>query len=194
MKKTFIYCFLATALVVLGAYPFFKSMEFGSCLAYTFGGFRDVATDRADRFLGKVQENTAHCRGGEAAGLWRTTPWLDWQRYWGAAGPESVFGGIANRLGFLSPNRRGIDGALLDIEYQRIELLKFNLFDNSGTYEEYARNQNSPNGELAKIWPQFRLLQDHPFYAAVGGKSRKRFRIWLRANLRKIATGAASDS
>jgi len=174
MKRTFIYCFVAAALAVLSAYPFLKSMEFGSCLAYTFGGFREVATDRTDRFLGKVQENTARCRGGDAATSWRTTPWLDWQRYRGAAGQESIFGGLAGKLGFLSPNRRGIDGALLDLEYQRIELLKFNLFDNSGTYEEYARNQNSPNGELAKIWPQFRLLQDHPLYAAVGGKSQQR--------------------
>jgi len=30
------------------------------------------------------------------------------------------------------------DRALLDIEYQRIELLKFNLFDNSGTYKDYV--------------------------------------------------------
>ena len=30
----------------------------------------------------------------------------------------------------LSPNTRGINGALLDLEYQRMELLKFNLFDN----------------------------------------------------------------
>lgn len=168
MRKTFIYCFLTTALVVLAAYPFLKRIEFGSCLAYAFGGLRDVATDRADRFLGKVQEDTARCRGGEAAGLWRTTPWLDWQRYRSAAGQESILGGIAGKLGFLSPNRRGIDGALLDLEYQRIELLKFNLFDNSGTYEEYARNQNSPNGELPKIWPQFRLPQDNSFYTSVG--------------------------
>jgi len=168
MKKTFIYCFLATALVVLGAYPFLKSIEFGSCLAYAFGGLRDVATDRADRFLGKVQENTARCRGGDAATSWRTTPWIDWQLYRGAAGQESIFGGIADRLGFLSPNRRGIDGALLDLEYQRIELLKFNLFDNSGTYEEYARNQNNPAGSLARIWPQFRLPEDHQSYRVAG--------------------------
>ncbi len=36
----------------------------------------------------------------------------------------------------LYPNGRGIDGALLDLEYQRIELIKFNLFDPK-TYDEY---------------------------------------------------------
>ena len=56
----------------------------------------------------------------------------------------------------------------VDLEYQRIELLKFNLFDNSGTYEESLPSHNSPT-KLAKIWPQFRLPQDHPYYVAVGG-------------------------
>ena len=76
--------------------------------------------------------------------------------------------GWLSKLGFLSPNRRGINGALLDLEYQRIELLKFNLFDNSGTYENYLRDRESHAGKLAKIWPQFRLPQDNPAYAAVG--------------------------
>lgn len=168
MKQKYLYWLVAASLALLGAYPFLKSIELTSCLSYALGGFRAVAADRADRFLGKVQENTARCRGGDAATSWRTTPWIDWQLYRGAAGQESIFGGIADKLGFLSPNRRGIDGALLDLEYQRIELLKFNLFDNSGTYEEYARNQNSPHGELAKIWPQFRLPQDNSFYTSVG--------------------------
>jgi hypothetical protein len=36
-------------------------------------------------------------------------------------------------VGFLSvkgPQLRGIAGALTDLEYQRMELIKFNLFDN----------------------------------------------------------------
>ena len=77
--------------------------------------------------------------------------------------------GWLTKLGFLSPNRRGINGALLDLEYQRIELLKFNLFDNSGTYENYLRDRESHAEKLIKIWPQFRLPQDNPAYAAVGG-------------------------
>ncbi len=63
--------------------------------------------------------------------------------YWSAGGAESRRNGWLSKLGFLSPNRRGINGALLDLEYQRIELLKFNLFDNSGTYENYLRGRES---------------------------------------------------
>jgi hypothetical protein len=172
MKKKLFYCLVVSTLV-LGSYPLLKGIDIGSCLAYAIGGFREVALDRADRFLGKVHEDTARCRGGDAAARWQATPWIDWQSYRGAGGPESVGGGIAGKLGFLSPNRRGIYGALLDLEYQRIELLKFNLFDNSGTYEEYARGQNNPTA-LAKLWPQFRLPKDHPFHTAAGGNGSQR--------------------
>src|SRR6185436_10931275 len=41
--------------------------ELPSCFSYSWGGFRPIATDRAERFLGKVQEDTARCRGGEEA-------------------------------------------------------------------------------------------------------------------------------
>jgi hypothetical protein len=174
MKRKFLYCLAAVALAVLGFYPVVKTIELGSCVAYALGGFRQVASDRADRFLGKVDEDTARCRGGDLAAALGGTPWIDWQRYRRTAGPESVVGGIAGRMGFLSPNRRGINGALLDLEYQRIELLKFNLYDNSGTYEEYARSQNNPTGPLANIWPQFRFPKDHPLHTAVGGDGPQR--------------------
>src|SRR4030095_9397766 len=174
MKRTVIYFFVAAALAVLGVYILLQKIELAGCLTYAVGGFRAVATDRAQRFLGKVEESTARCRGGESAAAWQTTPWLDWQRYRGAAGKESLLGGITGKLGFISPNRRGVSGALLDLEYQRIELLKFNLYDNSGTYEAYARGQNDETGELAKIWPQFRLPKDHPLYKAVGADGPQR--------------------
>src|SRR5262245_47008186 len=168
MKRKLLYCVVGASLAFFVAYPFWQSMQFTSCLSYALGGFRKVAIDRVDRFRGKVEEDTARCRGGDAAVSSRTEPWLDWPRYWSTAGSSSTFGGIASYLGWLSPNRRGINGALLDLEYQRIELLKFNLFDNGGTYEEYARNQQNPSGSLAKTWRQFRLLEDHPLYRAVG--------------------------
>src|SRR5919106_450706 len=168
MIRKLLYCFVAVSFVLISAYPLLQSIEFGSCLTYAFSGFRDVAVDPADRFLGKVHEHTARCRGGSRAAGWHATPWVEWPRYWGAAGQERLVSGIAAKLAFLSPNRRGINGALLDLEYQRIELLKFNLFDNSGTYEEYLLSHNSPT-KLAKIWPQFRLPQDHLYYVAVGG-------------------------
>jgi len=166
MKKIALFGFLSLV-VFLAAYLTLRHSRFGSCVAYAIGGFRAVATDRADRFLGKVAEDTARCRGGEAAVRWRNTPWLDWPRYWAAGGDRSRAAGLTATLGFLSPDRRGLNGALLDLEYQRIELLKFNLFDNSGTYEVYARE--SPSGALAKTWPQLRLPQDHPNFADIGG-------------------------
>ena len=36
-----------------------------SCVDMVSGGLRPIATDRAARFLGKVQEPTAQCRGGD---------------------------------------------------------------------------------------------------------------------------------
>jgi hypothetical protein len=167
MKKIALFGFLSLA-VFLGAYLNLRHSRFGSCAAYAIGGFRAVATDRADRFLGKVAEDTARCRGGDAAFRWRKTAWLDWPRYWSAGSDRSRAAGLSATLGFLSPDRRGINGALLDLEYQRIELLKFNLFDNSGTYEAYARAQQSSSGALAKTWPQFRLPKDHPNFANAG--------------------------
>ena len=62
----------------------------------------------------------------------------------------------------LSSNGRGIDGALLDLEYQRIELIKFNLFDTSGTYEDYVRGRDGVGGPALKVWPQMRLPKGHP--------------------------------
>lgn len=158
----------AIVAVLLAAYPKIRESRFASCVAYALGGLRDVATDRSERFLGKVSEDTARCRGGEAAVAWRERPWLDWPRYWSAGGEQSRFAGMTAHLDFFSPNRRGINGALLDLEYQRIELLKFNLFDNGGTYQEYV------SGKLGSTWPQLRLPKEHPLFAAVGGDGPQR--------------------
>jgi heme peroxidase len=168
MKKTILLGSLALV-IVLGAYPKIRASRFGSCIAYALGGLRDVASDRSERFRGKVSEDTARCRGGEAAVAWRKTPWVDWPQYWSAGGAQTRFAGWTAALNFLSPNRRGINGALLDLEYQRIELLKFNLFDNSGTYEQYLRAQKNPSGKPASAWSQLGLSPDNPLFAAVGG-------------------------
>jgi Animal haem peroxidase len=168
MKKKLVYLIVFAALVLLIAYPFLEDTELAGCLAYFSGGVRGVATDRSNRFLGKVHQDTIRCRGRKDAAPWRATPWLDWQRYWGAGDASSKYAGLLSGLGFLSPNHRGIAGALLDLEYQRIELLKFNLFDNSGTFEEYVRKGQS-DGKLQRIWPQFRLPKNHPSYARIGG-------------------------
>jgi Animal haem peroxidase len=173
MKRTFLLGLLI-ALVLLGAYPFLRQTRVVSCFAYALGGFREVAQERAARFLGKVHEDSARCRGGEPAVIWRNAPWIDWQLYSAAAGPESRVSDLRGTLGFLSLNSRGINGALLDLEYQRLELLKFNLFDNSGTFPTYARDLHSPSGLVTKTWPELRLPKDHPLYAKIGGDSPQR--------------------
>ena len=169
MKKKAFYVLIA-ALAIAGAYGFLRNTVVGSCLAYSFGGFREVAHERSARFLGKVEdEDTSRCRGGEQAVEWRRTPWVDWQRYWATGAEESRSTGLLSKLGFLSPNQRGVFGALLDLEYQRIELLHFNLFDNSGTFETYVQGQNGTPGRAIKRWLQLRLPPGHFAYAAVGG-------------------------
>jgi Animal haem peroxidase len=165
---------LAVSLLFFGAYPFLRNTQFGSCVSYAFGSFREVAQDRSERFLGKVYQETARCRGGEEAVKWRSTPWVDWQRYWATGEQDSRFTGLISKLGFLSPNRRGVAGALLDMEYQRIELLQFNLFDNSGTFQEYVRGRNGTAGSAIKVWPQLRLPREHPAYVDVGGDGPQR--------------------
>jgi Animal haem peroxidase len=169
MKKKLSLLLLAVLLLLFAGQKLIGQPYFSGCIGYFTAGFRAVASARSDRFVGKVQEDTARCRGGAATIKWRAAPWLDWPRYWGAAGAESKVDGFASALGFLSPNRRGIDGALLDLEYQRIELLKFNLFDNSGTFETYQRELADGTGRVTKIWLQFRLPKDNPLFGTVGG-------------------------
>src|SRR5574341_137949 len=100
-----------------------ESLE--ACLRVAERGFRPVAEERAQRFLGKVREDTARCRGGDRAVEARGLPWVDWQNYWATGDASSLAPG--SRRGHLGANGRGIDGALLDLEYQRVELIKFNL-------------------------------------------------------------------
>src|ERR1019366_9431690 len=115
---------------------------------------------------GKVQEAPALCRAGQRALLFRNTPWVDWSNYWGAGDATSKPPGLLTKGG---PSSRGIAGALLDLESQRIELIKFNLFDNNGTYQEYVTGRAGVGGPALKIWPEMRLPKDSPNYLAVGG-------------------------
>ena len=104
-----------------------------ACVEMASGGFLPIAETRDRRFLAKVEEATARCRGGAAILPLRMTPWVDWANYWGAGDYHSRIPGILTKAGTLSPVERGILGALMDLEYERVELIKFNLFDNSGT-------------------------------------------------------------
>ena len=58
---------------------------------------------------------------------------------------------------------------MLDLEYERIELIKFNLFDNSGTYQAYVMGRDGVAGPALKTWPEMRLPASNPDYQAVGG-------------------------
>jgi hypothetical protein len=156
---------LGTLLVLGGCATQHESVE--SCLQVAERGLRPVAEDRSQRFLGKVREDTARCRGGDRAVQARTLPWIDWQNYWATGDTSSRSGSLTTHL---SPNGRGVDGALLDLEYQRIELIKFNLFDTSGTYEAYVLGRDGVGGPALKVWPQMRLPKGHPQYEAVGGE------------------------
>jgi hypothetical protein len=125
-----------------------------------------IPVARADRFQGKVSESTALCRGGEVAVRFRSAPWVDWGNYWGTGDLTSL------PTGFLStkiPEQRGLAGALVDLELQRIGLIKFNLFDNSGTYSGYVKGSNGVAGPAIKVWPEMRLQPSSPWYKDVRG-------------------------
>ena len=125
-----------------------------------------IPDTRELRFQGKVSKATALCRGGEQALQFRDTPWVDWTNYWGTGDMSSL------PKGFLSaklPAQRGVFGALVDLEVQRLSLIKFNLFDNSGTYSTYVQGRDGIDGAALHVWPEMRLSATNQFYAAVGG-------------------------
>lgn len=143
-----------------------KDKVLKACAAVVRGGLRAVAETRDMRFEGKVAEDTALCRGGQRALQFRNTPWVDWSNYWGAGDTSSL---PADFLLNKAVARNGVTGALLDLEYQRVELIKFNLFDNSGTYEQFVSGGNGVAGPALKIWPEMRLPANHPNFQDVGG-------------------------
>jgi hypothetical protein len=132
-------------------------------------GFRPVANSREQRFQGKVQDATALCRGGVHAVEFRPAPWVDWSNYWATADGQSLGPKFSIDAKHLGPDGRGVDGALMDLEYERIELIKFNLFDNNGTYPQYAGVRDGVPGPALKTWKEMRLPAAHPSYREVGG-------------------------
>ncbi len=143
------------------------------CAAMITGGLLPIATERSGRFEAKVAEATALCRGGLAAVQRMNLPWVDWGNYFGAGDASSLAPGIVTSSGPLAPAARGVRGALLDLEYQRVELITFNLFDNNGTYRDYVAGRNGVAGPVIKRWESMRLLKDHPNYLEVGGDARQ---------------------
>ena len=131
-----------------------KETSLLSCADELSEGVRPFARERDQRFLGKVQQNTARCRGGARAVARRDVPWLDWSNYFATGGPGT-------RSSLFTRNHRGINGALIDLEYERVELIKFNLFDNSGTYPALRRAAiRRRTGRRLKTWPEMRLPPD----------------------------------
>ncbi len=131
---------------------------------------RTVAKTREQRFLGKVPDTTARCLGGKHAENLREGPWLDWPNYWSAgdATSQAPVWLLADTK-VLGPNAHGINGALYELELQRIELIKFNLFDNNKTYEAYVTGRDGEAGPVLNTWPEMRLPQSHPDFTSVGG-------------------------
>ncbi|MEP6620265.1 MAG: peroxidase family protein [bacterium] len=144
-----------------------KTPDLASCGLEYSSGFRPLSANRATRFLGKVREETARCRGGDKTVTYRSTPWTDWGNYWGTADASS-------KSFWPSKNLRGVNGALVDLEYERVELIRFNLFDNSGTFERYITGAKGADGAATKQWTEMRLPPGHPSFAAVGGKGDQR--------------------
>jgi Animal haem peroxidase len=150
---------LAAALLLFAC----NESDFQGCIdeAIGGGGPLPIAATRDQRFQGKVRPTTARCRGGEPAVRFLGTPWVDWTNYRGAGDSQS--------LALQTQNLRGVGGALIDLEYERVELIKFNLFDNSGTFEGYVKGRQNTEGPAIKTWPEMRLPAGHPNYADVGG-------------------------
>jgi hypothetical protein len=130
-----------------------------------------VAKTREQRFLGKVPGTTARCLGGKHAEKLREGPWLDWPNYWAAGDATSLAPArLLASSKVIGPNAHGINGALYELELQRIELIKFNLFDNNKTYEAYVKGRNGEAGPVLNTWPEMRLPQSHPDFKSVGGE------------------------
>ena len=66
--------FLLGALLVLGGCAS-RHETIEACLQVAERGLRPVAEERDQRFLGKVKEDTARCRGGDRTVDGRSLPW-----------------------------------------------------------------------------------------------------------------------
>jgi len=134
------------------------------------GDIQTVAQVREQRFLGKVPETTSRCLGGKRAENLREEPWLDWPNYWAAGDATSLAPArLLSDAKVIGPNAHGINAALYELELQRIELIKFNLFDNNKTYQAYMTGRDGEAGPVLNTWPEMRLPESHPDFKAVGG-------------------------
>ncbi|MEZ4744061.1 MAG: peroxidase family protein [Bdellovibrionota bacterium] len=96
-----------------------------------------VSKTREGRFLGKVTESQAKRRGGEQALKRNKTPWIDWGAYYGSRDVKDEGKDQRGFANIVSGATSGHYGSLLDLEVQRVELLKFNMYDTNGEYDDY---------------------------------------------------------
>jgi Animal haem peroxidase len=136
-----------------------ESVTAKACLAAVT--IRPIAGMRTERFEGKVNEFEARCNGGYRAVVGLGTPWVDWQNYWAAGDSTSKSDKPDNGVSLANRDKRGLNGALANLEYQRMELIKFNLFDNNMTFEQYLTRDDGPT---LKSWKEMRLRPDSPYY------------------------------
>ena len=144
-----------------------------ACIRMAAKGLRPLANQQSERFLGKVEEDTANCRGGSKALAKRDSVWVDWANYWGTGDASTKVDGkegITTLGKHLKPNARGIDGALIDLEYQRMELIRFNLYDNN-TYDLYVKGDGKTPGSILKTWDAMRLPESHPEFQQITNES-----------------------
>src|ERR1700759_1767588 len=120
------------------------------CLDAGVAGRTPVAQTRDRRFQGKVRTSSAQCRGSDKAVKATLLPWLDWPNYYGTGDQTSK---APSELA----NRHGVASALIDIERERLELIRFNLFDNSGSFREYIVGRQNTDGPAIKVFPAMRL-------------------------------------
>jgi hypothetical protein len=157
------------------------------------GDVQRVAQVRTERFLGKISETRARCRGGQYAVDHRNGPWLDWPNFWATRDASSR---VPLRLladaKIVGPNAHGINAALYELELQRIELIKFNLFDNNNTYEAYVKGRGDDPGPVLKSWPEMRLPATHPNYQDVVGAASQQICTGETIRFRTV-TGICND-
>lgn len=154
MKRMRIVLLSTAAVLLQGCDPEKKAID--ACLKAFTADPRPVADDRAERFLGKVGGELLFCRGGQKAAEGKLFPWVDWGNYYGTGDASSKAPGLKTAI--------GVNGALLDLEYQRIELIKFNLFENSGTFRDYILGRRDLPGPVLKTWGAMRMPKDDPNY------------------------------
>jgi heme peroxidase len=138
-----------------------------ACIEDFSAGLPLIANERTARFLGKGSAAHVHCHGGAQAVAFMSPPWIDWPNYWATGDERSKSDRRELGLPFIDRNQRGVEGTLVDLERQRMELIRFNLFDNK-TFEQYLTGNvdgKIVDGTMLKSWKEMRLPPDHSDFA-----------------------------